>query len=103
MNILKPYFKMHKSRLNCFSQILIALFTVRTVNLVELAQAVVCGNSEGARYMRITVKSNANFGLKANTGFTFIRTLISVLFEQSNKGHISKALFMNQRFSARGF
>jgi hypothetical protein len=65
MNILKPYFKIHKSRLNCFSQILIALFTVRTVNLIELAQAVVCGSSEEAHYRRLQ-RFFSGF-----TGFTF--------------------------------
>jgi hypothetical protein len=65
MNILKPYFKIHKSRLNCFSQILIAPFTVCTVNLVELAQAVVCGSSEGR-----PIYAYRDF-FSGFTGFTF--------------------------------
>ncbi|PPE04038.1 hypothetical protein [Holospora curviuscula] len=37
--ILKPYFKIDNRRLDCLTQMLGALITVRTVNLVELAQA----------------------------------------------------------------
>jgi hypothetical protein len=53
MTILKPYFKADKRRLDCIAQILVALFTVRTVNLVELAQALVSGGEFEARYKRI--------------------------------------------------
>lgn len=53
MPILKPYFNIDKRRLDCLSQILVALITVRTVNLVELAQAMVTGGTFEARYKRI--------------------------------------------------
>ncbi|PPE05110.1 hypothetical protein [Holospora curviuscula] len=41
--ILKPYFKIDNRRLDCLTQMLGALITVRTVNLVELAQAMITG------------------------------------------------------------
>ncbi len=65
MMILQPYFNVHKSRLNCLSQILVALFTVRTVNLVQLAQAMTTGGSDEARYKRLR-RFFAEF-----SGFTF--------------------------------
>ena len=51
--ILKPYFKIDNRRLDCLTQILIALITVRTVNLVEIAQAMITGGAFEARYKRI--------------------------------------------------
>lgn len=51
--ILKPYFKIDNRRLDCLTQILVALITVRTVNLVELAQAMITGAAFDARYKRI--------------------------------------------------
>ncbi|MFO1257921.1 MAG: IS4 family transposase [Gammaproteobacteria bacterium] len=51
--ILKPYFKIDNRRLDCLTQILVALITVRTVNLVELAQAMITGGAFEARYKRI--------------------------------------------------
>ena len=53
--------------------------------------------------MRITVNSNTHFSLKANACFTSIRTLISALTEQSDKGHVSWTLFMRPKTSARAF
>lgn len=52
-SILKPYFKIDNRRLDCLTQILVALITVRTVNLVELAQAMITGGVFEARYKRI--------------------------------------------------
>lgn len=51
--ILKPYFKIDNRRLDCLTQILISLITVRTVNLVEIAQAMITGASFEARYKRV--------------------------------------------------
>ncbi len=51
--ILKPYFKTDKRRIDCITQLLVALFTVRTVNLVDLAQAFISGGEFEARYKRI--------------------------------------------------
>jgi len=53
--------------------------------------------------VRITVNSNTHFSLKANACFTSIRTLISALTEQSDKGHVSWTLFMRPKTSARAF
>lgn len=39
MNSLRPHFKWHKARLYCLSAMILALFTVRTVNLQEIATA----------------------------------------------------------------
>jgi transposase len=52
-SILKPYFKIDNRRLDCLTQILIALITVRTVNLVEIAQAMINGGTFDARYKRL--------------------------------------------------
>ena len=51
--ILGEYFKWHKSRLDCFSQVLIALFTVKTVNLCELAVAMVSTTQISSREKRL--------------------------------------------------
>lgn len=51
--ILKPYFKIDNRRLDCLVQILISLITVRTVNLVEIAQAMITGGTFDARYKRL--------------------------------------------------
>lgn len=51
--ILKPYFKIDNRRLDCLAQILVALITVRTVNLVEIAQAMLTGGLFEARYKRL--------------------------------------------------
>lgn len=51
--ILKPYFKIDNRRLDCLVQILISLITVRTVNLVEIAQAMITGGTFEARYKRL--------------------------------------------------
>ena len=58
---------------------------------------------ERADEVRITVNSNTHFSLKANACFTSIRTLISALTEQSDKGHVSWTLFMRPKTSARAF
>lgn len=52
-DILKPYFKIDNRRLNCLVQILIALITARTVNLVEIAQCMISGSFFEARYKRV--------------------------------------------------
>jgi hypothetical protein len=42
MDILNGHFSWHKSRMECFAHMVVALMKVRTVNLVELA----CGLEE---------------------------------------------------------
>lgn len=51
--ILSKYFKWNKARLNCFTQMLIALFIVRTVNLSEIAVAMESKATISSRYKRI--------------------------------------------------
>jgi len=51
--ILKLYFKIDNRRLDCLTQIVIALITVRTVNLVEIAQAMIRDSTFEARYKRL--------------------------------------------------
>lgn len=51
--ILGVHFTWHKSRLDCFLQILIGLFIVRTVNLHEIAVAVASKTKVDSRYRRI--------------------------------------------------
>ena len=51
--ILSKSFNWHKSRMNCLTQILIALFTVKTVNLRELAVAMVSKTQINSREQRL--------------------------------------------------
>lgn len=51
--ILEPYFKIDDRRLDCLVQILISLTTVHTVNLIEIAQAMITGGTFEARYKRL--------------------------------------------------
>lgn len=51
-SILSKIFVWNKARLDCFSQILIALFITRTVNLSELAVAMASNSEVTSRYKR---------------------------------------------------
>ena len=53
MDILGQFLKWNKARLNCFSQMLIALFITRTVNLSELAVAMASKAEIDSRYKRL--------------------------------------------------
>lgn len=52
-SILGQTFHWHKSRLDCFSQMLVALFAVRTVNLKEIALAMLSRATTDSRYRRL--------------------------------------------------
>lgn len=52
-SILGVHFTWHKSRLDCFLQILIGLFVVRTVNLREIALAIDSNAKIDSRYRRV--------------------------------------------------
>ncbi len=52
-SILGVHFTWHKSRLDCFLQILMGLFIVRTVNLREIALAIESKAKIDSRYRRI--------------------------------------------------
>jgi hypothetical protein len=65
---LSDFFDWHKSRLDCLAQILQALFTVRTVNLTQIAAAFKTSAKEESSYRRIC---------RFFTGFSFdIGTII---------------------------
>jgi len=53
MNILNGYFFWNKARMACFSKMLLALLTVKTVNLKELACAFNSQANNASRYKRI--------------------------------------------------
>jgi len=76
-DILKPYFKIDKRRLDCMVQVLFALVTVRTVNLVEIAQAMVQGATFEARYKRLRrfFKEFNGFGSEVLARFIAMLTL----------------------------
>ena len=50
---LRPYFKWHPARLYCFAAMIVALFTVRTVNLREIAIAFISDALVDSRYKRL--------------------------------------------------
>jgi hypothetical protein len=51
---LNGYFQWNKARMTCFTQMLFALFTVRTVNLNKLACAIYSrANEQLSRYRRL--------------------------------------------------
>ena len=50
---LSDFFDWHKARLNCLVQILQALFTVRTVNLTQIAAAFKTSAKEESSYRRV--------------------------------------------------
>jgi len=52
-DILGDHFNWHKSRLDCFTQMLLALFTVRSVNLSEIAVAMQDKTSKCTRDKRV--------------------------------------------------
>lgn len=51
--ILSKFLFWNKARLDCFARMLLALFTVRTVNLSELALAMVSSAEVSSRYKRL--------------------------------------------------
>src|ERR1700733_15896199 len=53
MSNLNQHFNWNKARINCFAQMLLALLTVRTVNLSEIALAFAAKAQVGSRYKRL--------------------------------------------------
>ena len=53
-HILGQHFSLHKARLHCLSRLLVALFTVKTVNLAELAVAFASDAQIDSRHKRLT-------------------------------------------------
>ena len=78
--ILSQQLNWHKSRMNCFTQMLLALFVVRSVNLSEIAVAM-DGNraSIDSRYKRIY-----RFFSQFELDFTWIARCIYFLFFDKN-------------------
>ena len=68
---LSDFFDWHKSRLDCLAQILQALFTVRTVNLTQIAAAFKTSVKEESSYRRVC---------RFFTGFSFdISTIVLLI------------------------
>lgn len=78
--ILSQQLVWHKSRLDCFAEMLLALFIVRTVNLSEIAVAMDCKASIDSRYKRIH-----RFFSKFEIDFTCIAKWIYALFFDKNQ------------------
>ena len=78
--ILSKHFNWHKSRVDCLTQILIALFTVKTVNLCELAVAMVSKTKVDSRQKRL-YRFFAHFEIN----FTSIASWLFKLFVTDGK------------------
>lgn len=50
--ILSKFLNWHKSRLDCFTRMLLALFVVRTINLSEISSVLASDSNENSRYKR---------------------------------------------------
>ena len=50
---LNNFFNWHKSRMNCFVQILLGLFSVKTVNLTEIACSFASNAKKESSYRRL--------------------------------------------------
>ena len=85
-SILSQQLDWHKSRVDCFSQMLLTLFVVRSVNLSEIAVAMDGkGASIDSRYKRVY-----RFFSKFELDFTWIaRWIYSLFFNKEHKVYIA--------------
>lgn len=83
--ILGQTFTWHKSRLDCFIQILLALFAVRTVNLKEIALVMLGRAQADSHYRRLQ-----NFFAFFHIDFTLIaRWVFHLFFSPEDKVYLS--------------
>lgn len=83
--ILGQQLNWHKSRLDCFAQMLLALFTVRSINLSEIAVAMQSEALIASRYKRVR-----RFFSDFEFDFTCIsRWIYFLFFSKSDKVYIS--------------
>jgi len=80
-DILFDFLDWNKARITCLTQILQALFRVRTVNLTQIAEAFQTEASEDSAYRRIQ-----RFFEKFSFDMSFIVVLVSKLFMMGEKG-----------------
>ncbi len=84
--ILSQQLNWHKSRIDCFAQMLLALFIVRSVNLSEIAVAMDGDTASiDSRYKRVY-----RFFSKFELDFTWIaRWIYSLFFNKEQKVYIA--------------
>lgn len=83
--ILGQSFHWHKARLDCFTQILIALFSVKTVNLKELALAMVGKAQVDSHYRRLQ-----RFFAYFEIDYTVLgRWIFRMFFQKGDKFYLS--------------
>lgn len=83
-SILGQYFVWNKARLDCFTRMLIALITVQTVNLKEIAIALVSRADVDSRYKRLR-----RFFSQFNLNYDFIARFIFNLFFSGKKVYLT--------------
>lgn len=83
-NILGQYFVWNKARLDCFTRMLVALITVQTVNLKEIAIALVSKAEVDSRYKRLR-----RFFSQFNLNYDFIARFIFNLFFSGKKIYLT--------------
>lgn len=84
-SILSEQLNWHKSRVDCFSQMLLALFVVRSINLSEIAVAMVSSSKIESRYRRVR-------RFFAHFEFDFLcisRWIFLLFFHDKNKVYIA--------------
>ena len=82
---LNVYFKWNKARIHCFTNLIFALFAVKTVNLVELACVFKSSAKQSSRYKRVQRFFNG-----FNVDFHQIATFVFKLFIlQNGKWYLS--------------
>ena len=82
--ILRQYFVWNKARLDCFTKTLLALFITRTVNLSELAVALMSPATIGSRYKRLQ-----RFFAQFRIEYDVIAKLIFKLFFSGQKLYLT--------------
>ena len=85
LTILNDYFKWNKARMKCFSEMILALIKVRTVNLVDLACAFESTSKKESRYKRLK-----RFFSKVTIDFAQLAVFIVHLF-----GFIDKKIYLS--------
>jgi len=81
IDILNKNFQWNKARMTCFSQMLLALITTRTVNLNKIACSIATNAEQTSRYRRLQ-RFFANFNIDFNTIALFIFQLFFMTGEK---------------------
>ena len=83
-NILGEYFKWNKARLDCFAQMLLSIFLVRTVNLSEVAVGIFSEAEINSRYRRLQ-----RFFSEFKFNYDWLAKLIFKLFFTGKKVYVT--------------